>query len=54
MNVTARVHTGIKTRLQLVQPYLEKWPEAMYIGIDPKNMGATAKQIHRISDEIWF
>lgn len=54
MNVTARIQTGIKTRLSYVIPYLEKWPQAMYLGIDPRNLSNTAQHIHKISDEIWF
>ncbi|CDW88966.1 UNKNOWN [Stylonychia lemnae] len=54
MNVTSRIQTGIKTRLSYVVPYLDKWPQAMYLGIDPKNLGNTVQHIHKISDEIWF
>lgn len=36
-----------------VAPYLEKWPQAMYIGLDPSNVQKTVLQIHSISDEIW-
>ena len=54
MNVSDRLKTGIRTRLSFVVPYLEKWPQAMYLGIDPKNLSNTVKQINKISDEIWF
>eukprot|EP00347_Sterkiella_histriomuscorum_P022999 403336342 len=54
MNVRQRVHKGIKTRLQYVVPYLEKWPQGMYLGIAPQNWQTTALHIHKISDEIWY
>ncbi|TNV76848.1 hypothetical protein FGO68_gene6142 [Halteria grandinella] len=54
MNVSDRLKIGIKTRLSYVIPYIEKWPQAMYLGIDPKNISNTVVQIHQISDEIWY
>ena len=53
MNVSDRVQTGIKTRLSYEIPYLEKWPQAIYLGMQHSNIGNTAQQIHKISDEIW-
>jgi hypothetical protein len=38
MNVSKRVHYGIKTRLSYVIPYLEKWPQGMYLGLQPNNI----------------
>ena len=54
MNVSKRIHKGIKTRLTYVVPYLDKWPSAMFLGLDPANISSTVLQIHKISDEIWY
>lgn len=54
MKVADRIHLGIKTRLSYVIPYLNKWPQAMYLGLSPNNVSNTLQHIHNISDEIWY
>jgi ubiquinone biosynthesis protein COQ9 len=34
-------------------PYIDKWPQAMALGLQPKNLTTTLQQISSISDEIW-
>lgn len=53
LNVSQRIQIGIKTRLTYVIPYIEKWPQAIYLGLLPRNISSTVLQIHNISDEIW-
>ena len=53
MRIREKVHTGIKTRLQLEVPYLKVWPQAMILGAQPANTLNTFQKIHEISDEVW-
>lgn len=50
MSVREKIHLGIKTRLQLVVPYQDVWPQAMALGLQPRNFTNTLQQIHSISD----
>uniref|UniRef100_A0A7S3FXP4 Ubiquinone biosynthesis protein n=1 Tax=Strombidium rassoulzadegani TaxID=1082188 RepID=A0A7S3FXP4_9SPIT len=45
---------GLKTRLQLMSPYIDKWPQAMVLGLKPQNVRTTLGKLHAIQDEIWF
>ena len=54
MRISERIHLGVKTRLELEVPYKKVWPQAMALGAQPQNVMNTGKQIHAISDEIWF
>ena len=54
MKVSQRIHHGIKTRLTYVVPYIDKWPSAMFLGLEIANISNTVMQIHKISDEIWY
>jgi len=54
MSENQKLFTGIKLRLQLMSPYVDKWPQAMALGLQPQNWSNTAGQINAISDEIWF
>jgi len=35
MKIRERIHFGVKTRLSLVLPYQEVWPQAMALGLKP-------------------
>lgn len=35
-------------------PYIEKWPQAMVLGIKHPNLFPTLNKISEISDEIWY
>jgi rpsU-divergently transcribed protein len=54
LRIKERVHKGIKTRLTFEIPYGAQWPQAMALGMQPGNVPNTLKQIHSISDEIWY
>ena len=54
LSKTKRLEAGVKVRLQLMSPYIDKWPQAMALGLQPVNIPTTLGQIHAISDEIWF
>ena len=38
----------------LMEPYIEKWPQAMALGLQPQNLSTTVYQLHCIADEIWY
>ena len=54
LRISQRIHLGVKTRLELEIPYKKVWPGAMALGAQPQNVPQTLKQIHAISDEVWF
>ena len=45
-----QLRAGVKTRLQLMSPYVEKWPEAMALGLKHPNAIPTGVMLHNISD----
>lgn len=34
--------------------YIDKWPQAMALGLRPENLPTTLSQLFKISDEIWY
>ena len=36
-----KIKLGIKTRLELMSPYIDKWPQAMALGLKPENLPTT-------------
>ncbi|EEY57962.1 ubiquinone biosynthesis protein COQ9 [Phytophthora infestans T30-4] len=54
MTVTERLKFGVCTRLQMLEPVLATWPQAMAIGALPQNAPGTAKRLAQLSDEIWY
>mmetsp|Transcript_6504 Transcript_6504/g.4627 ORF Transcript_6504/g.4627 Transcript_6504/m.4627 type:complete len:85 (-) Transcript_6504:295-549(-) len=54
MKVRERVRSGIKTRLELVIPYVDQWPQAIALGARPDNLRTSLGHLFKISDEIWF
>ena len=54
MNISQRLTYGVKTRLSYTVPYLNHWPQAMYLGLQPSNLAQTLSRIHEVSDEIWY
>ena len=41
LGTTEKVRVGVKTRLLLMSPYIEKWPQAMALGLKPRNLPTT-------------
>lgn len=54
MNTGDKIKAGVKTRLMLMSPYIDKWPQAMALGLHPSNLISTTKHLNDISDEIWY
>lgn len=49
-----KIKVGIQKRLQVMSLYIEKWPQAMAIGLRPENLSTTLSNLYKISDEIWY
>ena len=54
LRIPQKINFAVKTRLELMTPYIEKWPQAMALGLKPQNLTTTLGQLHSISDEIWY
>ena len=37
-----------------MSPYIDKWPQAMALGLKPLNLPTTFGRLNAISDEIWY
>ena len=37
-----------------MSPYIDKWPQAMALGLAPQNVKTTFSLLNSISDEIWY
>ena len=54
LRIPQKINFAVKTRLELLTPYIDKWPQAMALGLKPQNLTTTLGQLHSISDEIWY
>ncbi|CAH0518468.1 unnamed protein product [Peronospora belbahrii] len=54
MTVAERLKFGIRTRLEMLNPVLDSWPQGMALGALPQNAPSTAKRLAQLSDEIWY
>ncbi|POM59838.1 RpsU-divergently transcribed protein [Phytophthora palmivora] len=54
MTVAERLKFGVRARLEMLEPVMATWPQAMAIGALPQNAPNTAKRLAQISDEIWY
>lgn len=59
-NVDGKPKTGIfiqdsvETRLRMIIPYMNKWPQAMAIKAMPQNAVDSLKNLSTLVDDIWF
>lgn len=54
MAVADRVKFGVRARLELLEPVLATWPQAMAIGALPQNAPSTMKKLATMADDIWY
>ncbi|RLN26231.1 hypothetical protein BBO99_00009001 [Phytophthora kernoviae] len=54
MTVAERLKFGVRTRLEMLEPVMDYWPQGMAVGALPENVPTTAKQLAKLSDEIWY
>lgn len=38
LGTTNKLKVGVQTRLELMSPYVDKWPQAMALGLAPSNL----------------
>ncbi|XP_069750207.1 ubiquinone biosynthesis protein COQ9, mitochondrial isoform X2 [Narcine bancroftii] len=48
------VMDAVESRLQMVIPYLDSWPQAMSILLMPENIGESVRSLLKMVDEIWY
>ena len=49
-----KLRVGVKTRLELMSPYIDVWPQAMLVGLRHPNLLPTLRRLSEIADELWF
>jgi len=54
LDVTHKLHVGIKRRLQEMSRYVGTWPQAMALGLRPQHLPSTLSKLYQLSDEIWY
>lgn len=45
---------GVLTRLGMIAPYVDRWPEALAIMGQPSNVAMSLGHLAKIVDEIWY
>lgn len=48
------IKNSVESRLRMIIPYMEKWPQAMAIQTMPQNAIESWTNLGRLMDEIWF
>ena len=41
LRIPQKINFAVKTRLELMTPYIDKWPQAMALGLKPQNFTTT-------------
>ena len=54
MRVPARIQAAVKTRLLLNVPYLDMWPDAMAIQLEPANALPAFQELATLMDDMWY
>ncbi|KAJ3042098.1 Ubiquinone biosynthesis protein coq9, mitochondrial [Rhizophlyctis rosea] len=54
MKVTAKIRAACVARLKMTAPYIQRWPEAVALMMQPQNMPNTLKDLGELMDEMWF
>ncbi|XP_065827436.1 ubiquinone biosynthesis protein COQ9, mitochondrial-like [Oscarella lobularis] len=53
-NVTAFLYDIIKARLALIEPYIEKWPQALALQSQPQYTVEAFTNLGHLMDDIWY
>lgn len=48
-----RLYTGVRTRLEMLAPFIDAWPEALAIQARPSQVPVTLRNYEEIADIIW-
>ncbi|KAK3808287.1 MAG: rpsU-divergently transcribed protein, partial [Benniella sp.] len=49
-----KIRLGTLTRLGMIAPYIDRWPEALAIMGQPSNVAMSLNHLAKIVDEIWY
>jgi ubiquinone biosynthesis protein COQ9 len=53
MTTKEKLRTAIKLRLEMLIPYMSRWPEAMALGSSPTSLPHTLQYLAQLFDDIW-
>ncbi|KAG0032080.1 Ubiquinone biosynthesis protein coq9, mitochondrial [Podila clonocystis] len=54
LSTSEKVRLGVLTRLGMIAPYVDRWPEALAIMGQPSNVAMSLGHLAKIVDEIWY
>lgn len=54
LSTSEKVRLGVLTRLGMIAPYVDRWPEALAIMGQPSNVTMSLGHLAKIVDEIWY
>lgn len=53
-NITSFIREALETRLRMIIPYMDKWPQALAIMTLPQNAPKSISYLINLTDEIWY
>jgi len=53
LSTQEKIKLGTLTRLGMIAPYVDRWPEALAVMGQPKNVPMSLNHLAKIVDEIW-
>ena len=54
LSTSEKVRLGVLTRLGMIAPYVDRWPEALAVMGQPSNVAMSLGHLAKIVDEIWY
>ncbi|KAF8952687.1 Ubiquinone biosynthesis protein coq9, mitochondrial [Haplosporangium bisporale] len=54
LSTSEKVRLGVLTRLGMIAPYVDRWPEALAVMGQPSNVTMSLGHLAKIVDEIWY
>jgi ubiquinone biosynthesis protein COQ9 len=54
MGTTTKIRTCCWTRLQMLEPYIHHWPQALALLALPQHAPTSMKNLAELMDEMWF
>ncbi|KAJ3389195.1 Ubiquinone biosynthesis protein coq9, mitochondrial [Lobulomyces angularis] len=54
MRVTQKIRKACSIRLELLQPYIDTWQDALKVMAKPQNVPASLLNLSELIDEMWY
>ena len=54
MRIRDKIRTAVKIRLEMVQPYINVWPQALAVLAQPQNAPRAVSKLAKMVDDIWI